>query len=89
MNGTLVEKEQLSDYTLVPAFVDKSEYWAEKLSYAVRLGNEFKGKTKLTLESNKGPISVETTIWTFDGKFLQLKGGVLIPLNSIIDVQWN
>ncbi len=40
----LIEKEEISSYTILPAEEDKSAFWKEKLEYAVRLGNEFKSK---------------------------------------------
>jgi len=85
---TLIAKEDIPHYRIVPAFVDNSEIWKEQLTYAVRLGNEFKGKTTITFETTQGPTSVETTIWSLADDYLQLKGGMLIPLNSIIDVHF-
>lgn len=86
--ATLIAKEEIPDYKIVPAFVDKTDFWQKALSYAVRLGNEFKGKTNITFETTAGPRSVETTIWSVADKYLQLKGGTLIPLASIIDVHF-
>ena len=83
---SLIAKEKIPLFTIVPAFVDNTEIWRNKLTYALRLGNEFKGKTSITFETTQGPKTVETTIWSLGDDFLQLKGGVVIPLNSIIDV---
>ncbi len=83
---TLIAKEQISEYQIVPAFVDKSEYWQDELKYAVRLGNEFKGKTVITFETTQGPRTVETTVWSVTDKYVGLKSGTNIPLASIIDV---
>lgn len=85
---TLIAKEEIPRYTIVPAFVDKSEEWEKELSYAVRLGNEFKAKTLITFETTQGPKTVETTVWSVADKYLQLKGGTLIPLSSIISVRF-
>lgn len=69
-----IAKEDIPLLTIVPAFVDKSAHWRKELDYAVRLGNEMKGKTTITFETNKGPQTVETTVWSFTDDYLQLKG---------------
>ena len=84
--ATVIAKEEIADYRIIPAFVDKSDYWLSQLQYAVRLGNEFKGKTVITFETTKGPRAVETTIWSATEAHLMLKGGLDIPLSSVIDL---
>lgn len=86
--ATLIPKEEIPQYKIVPAFVDNTEMWSKELNYAVRLGNEFKGKTSITFETTQGPRSVSTTVWSVTDNYLQLKGGMNIPLNSIIDVHF-
>ena len=82
----LIQKEEIGEYELVPAFVDNTQKWTDQLKYAVRLGNEFKGKTTITFETTKGPRAVETTVWSVTENYLMLKGGVAIPLRSVIDL---
>lgn len=84
----LIAKEEIAQYKIIPAFVDNTLQWKSKLAYAVRLGNEFKGKTHITFETTEGPRSVETTIWSHTDTHLHLKGGTLIPLESIIDIHF-
>lgn len=84
----LIEKEEIPGYVIVPAFVDKSDHWERELQYATRLGNEFKGKTVITFETTKGPRSVTTTVWSVTADYLQLKGGLNIPLRSVIDIHF-
>lgn len=84
--NTLIAKEHIADFQIIPAFVDKTEFWKDELDYAVRLGNEFKGKSVITFETTQGPKSVETTVWSVTDKFLTLKSGTSIPLSSIIDI---
>ncbi len=84
----LVQKEEIPSLQLVPAFVDNSQKWREELQYATRLGNEFKGKTAITFETTQGPCEVETTVWSVTESYLQLKGGVMIPLESVIQVHY-
>ena len=86
--ATLIAKEEIPLYRIVPAFVDKSDQWEKDLNYATRLGNEFKGKTSITFETTQGPRIVSTTVWSVSRDFLQLKGGMNIPVNSIIDVHF-
>ena len=54
----------------------------------MRLGNEFKGKTAILFETTQGPCEVETTVWSVTEEALQLKGGITIPLQSVIEVHY-
>ena len=86
--ATLIAKEEIPQYRIVPAFVDNSAHWERELGYAVRLGNEFKGKTHITFETTQGPRSISTTVWSVTDSYLQIKGGLNIPLNSLIEVHF-
>ncbi len=88
MDHIVILKEDIGQYTIVPADVDRSAQWREQLTYAVRLGNEFKGKTTITFETNEGSRTVETTVWSLTDSFIHLKGGITIPLNSITEVHF-
>lgn len=85
--ANVILKEDILNFKLIPALTDNSQLWIERLAYAVRLGNEFKGKTTITFNTEQGEKTVETTVWSLTDKFIQLKGGVLIPLSSIVDVE--
>ncbi|MBS1590048.1 MAG: hypothetical protein JST52_10595 [Bacteroidetes bacterium] len=84
--AALVAKEDIPSLKIIPAFVDNTERWLKELEYALRLGNEHKGKTHIVFETTKGPREVTTTIWSLSDHYLELKGGTLIPLNSIIEI---
>jgi hypothetical protein len=84
--ATLIAKENISECRIVPAYVDRSSDWLDRLQYSARLGNEFKGKTVITFETTKGPLSAETTVWSVTDNHVMLKGGVHIPLSSVIDI---
>lgn len=86
--NTLIDKEEIPDYKIVPAFVDNSERWRNELDYAVRLGNEHKGKTTIKFETTQGPRSVQTTVWSITDNYLHLKSGTVIPLESIIELHF-
>lgn len=86
--SNVIAKEDIAAYNIIPAFVDKTDYWVEQLRYAERLGNEFKGKTTITFETTSGPRTVETTVWSVADKHMILKGGNYIPLISVIDLHY-
>ncbi|MCH5600282.1 hypothetical protein [Niabella ginsengisoli] len=88
MSEHIIEKEELANYTIIPAEEDKTAFWKEKLQYAVRLGNEFKSKTSITFNTSEGERTVFTTVWSLTDNYLTLKAGRLIPLNSVINVHY-
>ncbi|MBN9484183.1 MAG: hypothetical protein BGO70_11850 [Bacteroidetes bacterium 43-93] len=88
MMATLIAKEDVPLYKIVPAFVDNTVRWLRELQYATRLGNEFKSKTHITFETTEGARSISTTVWSVTDRFVQIKGGTNIPLNSILDVHF-
>lgn len=84
----LINKEDIAGLKITNAPEDKTNEWYEKLSYAVRLGNEFKSKTSITFMTENGERTVETTVWSLTEKYIQLKGGILIPLKSITNIHY-
>lgn len=88
MTSKMIQKEEIENYLIVPAAEDKSASLCKELEYAVRLGNEYKGKTIITFQSSEGPLTVETTVWSVTEKNIQLKGGIIIPLSSIIMISF-
>ncbi|RQO30916.1 hypothetical protein DBR32_09400 [Taibaiella sp. KBW10] len=88
MTSKMIQKEEIENYLIVPASEDKSSTLIKDLEYAVRLGNEYKGKTIITFQSSEGPLTVETTVWSVTENNIQLKGGITIPLSSIIMVSF-
>ncbi len=88
MVGTIIDKERISDYKLIPAEENRVEELCAKLNEAQRLGNEFKSKVSIAFNTDQGPVRIETTVWSLTEKYIQIKSGVLIPLNSIISVEY-
>lgn len=86
MEAEQIEKEEVINYHFVKADANP-ELTKDKLERAVRLGNEFKGKTMITFMTDQGPKKIETTIWTLTEEFIQIKGGVSIPLKSLLEIQ--
>ncbi|MEJ7558051.1 MAG: hypothetical protein WKF66_07050 [Pedobacter sp.] len=88
MLGELITKESIELSQIIPAEENHIEELRSKLNSAQRLGNEFKSKTDITFNTRQGPKTVSTTVWSVTEKYLQLKSGVHIPLNSIIDIDF-
>ncbi len=84
----LITKENLYQYKVVDAPSDHSLELQSKLQNALRLGNEFKSKSNITFMTEDGPKRIETTVWSLTDKYLQIKGGVLLPLKSLISIDY-
>lgn len=84
----LIPKEDIPKYTLVRASEDHISELKQKLLGAVRLGNEFKSKATITFQTVDGPKRVETTVWTLTDDALQIKSGVVLPLGSLLDIDY-
>ncbi|MCI0922554.1 hypothetical protein [Sphingobacterium rhinopitheci] len=88
MVGTLIEKEKINEHKLIPAEKNNVEELFTKLNDALRLGNEFKSKVSIAFNTVDGPMRIETTVWSLTEKYIQIKSGVLIPLSSIISIEY-
>lgn len=88
MSVEIIEKERISEYKIVPAEVDNTAVLYDKLRSAQRLGNEFKSKTTIVFQTEDGSKRVETTVWSLTERYIQIKNGILIPLKSIIKVDF-
>lgn len=84
----LINKEDIANYKIIKASEDHSEELRVKLNNALRLGNEFKSKSSIVFQTTEGPKRVETTVWTLTEGYLQIKNGVTIPLNSLINITY-
>lgn len=88
MLGELIQKESIEVNKIVPADQNHTEELRSKLNSAQRLGNEFKSKADITFNTKEGPKTVNTTVWSVTEKYIQLKNGIHIPLNSLIDIDF-
>lgn len=88
MVGTLIEKEHIAEHKFVSAGGNNVEELRAKLNDAQRLGNEFKAKVSIAFNTEDGPLRVETTVWSLTENYIQIKNGVLIPLSSILSVEY-
>ncbi|MDX9705269.1 MAG: hypothetical protein RBT46_06135 [Weeksellaceae bacterium] len=82
----LILKEEVKNYHFVEVDKKDSQITPQKLERALRLGNEFKGKTLISFMTDKGPKKIETTVWTLTENYIQIKGSVSIPVKSLIDL---
>ena len=90
-NVTLIEKEAIlglsfTDLEVLSTEVERN-IRARKLYRAMLLGNNYKHKTHITFSTANGINRVNTTIWALTEQFVILKGGILIPVNTVWDVQ--
>ena len=84
----LIAKEDIPKYKLARASEDHVLELRQKLRGALRLGNEFKSKATITFQTVEGPKRVETTVWTLTDDALQIKNGVVLPLGSLLDIDY-
>ncbi|MES2826623.1 MAG: hypothetical protein V4687_00635 [Bacteroidota bacterium] len=88
MLGELIAKESINITKIIPAEHNHTEELRSRLNSAQRLGNEFKSKADITFNTIDGPKTVNTTVWSVTEKYIQLKSGLHIPLNSLIDIDF-
>ncbi len=86
-----IEKENISK--LIFAKTDvllEPEKQKRRLTYLYRsqtLGNLLQTKVKITFETqDQQTYQVDTTVWAVGDDFVSLKGGVFIPIHSILQV---
>jgi len=54
---------------------------------ALRLGNEFRTKVRMTIMTQEGIREVVTTIWDVSEEGVSLKSNIFVPLHSIFSVE--
>lgn len=65
----------------------KKRMW--DLNRASMLGNGYRGKVEITFKTAEGELKrVDTTVWAVDDKYMTLKAGCFIPINSIVGVEF-
>jgi hypothetical protein len=87
---TEIKKEQIPDMVFSKKDVlinnnDKKQR-QEKLEQAMQLSNTDKQKAKVVFKHAGGFGFVYTTIWYVSDLHIQLKAGVLIPINAILEI---
>ena len=88
--ATPILKEEINKYNFVHDDVlstnDQKANRLSELKRAMTIGNNEKGKSKITFATSDGLKSVETTVWAVDELEVVLKSGVYIPTRAIYDV---
>jgi hypothetical protein len=84
----IINKEQISSLKFskkeVLLTADELSKRTLNLYRAQTLGNLLQSKVKLVFETANGSLyQVETTVWAVGNDFICLKGGMVIPVNSI------
>jgi hypothetical protein len=88
-----IEKEYLPRLTFV-----QDDVLSDSLSRQVRqfnlkraqtLGNGYRKKVTISfLTASKETKRVETTVWSVGNFYVSLKGGIVIPINAISEVEF-
>jgi hypothetical protein len=84
----VIDKSEISRLRFSQPQLNLSKELLQKLEYAMRLGNTHHVKVRLYFKSDEGTHMVETTVWACDAFSVCLKGGIWIPLNSILSVDF-
>jgi len=93
MNATKISKEDIIRYQPASTEVLSSTEAILKrfasLLEAMKLGNLYKQKAKIKfLTQHGGIVEFEATIWFASEKHTLLKGGILLPNHSIIEITY-
>ncbi len=86
-----IEKENLSHLSFSKSDVlldpEKQQKRMADLFRSQTLGNLLQTKVKITFEtSDLQTYQVETTIWAVGDTFVSLKGGIFLPIRSILQI---
>lgn len=88
---TKVDKSQLSSISFGKN--DKLEQGSRSLirynlQRALTLGNLYKSHVLILFYNEQGSyMETEATVWAVSEKYIMIKGGTVIPIDSIIDVK--
>lgn len=90
METTSIKKEDIGKLNFnkneVLTCTDKIAKRYNILKHSAVLGNSYKHKLKIIFHSLEGRWIVYTTIWFASESFIQIKGGIVIPVNVIEDI---
>lgn len=90
MKPIKIEKEKIPFLAFPSGTLPKAQHkileLTSKLLRAMLLGNIEKNKCSIIFKDNEGLKEVDTTVWSFDNQFVNLKGGITLNLNNIEDV---
>ena len=95
-----VQQPQLVEKEVIPAMhFAKQDVLTDPIAKARRrrnahqatlLGNGYHHKVYITFRNAEGELfQVNTTIWEADDEFISLKCGTVLPLKTIVDIEFN
>lgn len=89
----VMPKEQLTDFRFAQNDVltspEDRAYRKYQLQRALTLGNLYRAKVSIRFRDGHGKVcKVETTIWSVFEKYVGLKGGRLIPIHAIEEIEF-
>ncbi len=91
INAEPIEKERLGHCTFKKPYQRFTDFEIrernQRLFLAMLLGNNYRSQAKITFNTLEGYKEIFSTIWATTEKFILLKGGTVIPLEAISDVE--
>ena len=88
MKPELIEKELISALSFMEKqTVKQHPELLTQIERATILGNSHRSKVSIIFQDDSGLKRVDTTIWAAGTKFICLKGGVLIPIDKILEIK--
>jgi hypothetical protein len=92
-SAQIIPKEQLTQFRFSSSEVLRGDwekvYRLFSLRRAERLGNNFKGKVRITFRTFSNEIkSVDATVWSTTDEYVSVKGGMSIPVRAIMSVEF-
>lgn len=86
-----IEKENLKECTFRKPQYHYTDHEIRernrRLFLAMLMGNNFRSKVRIVFNTLEGYKEVFTTVWATTEKFILLKGGAFIPIESIAHVE--
>jgi hypothetical protein len=87
----MIEKEQIQSlrFTKKEVLTDKEAIIRRErnLHRAQTLGNLLRNKVRITfIAADEKTYQVQTTVWAVGSSFIELKRGIYIPINAILEV---
>ncbi|MDF1673203.1 MAG: hypothetical protein P1U41_06835 [Vicingaceae bacterium] len=86
LDKELIEHLKFPSEDIIDCKNEKKERETQ-LKKSVRLGNHYKQKVKIYFKDFNLNLCVETTIWHVGQKYINLKGGVSLPVRRIYKVE--
>ncbi len=84
-----ITKEQISSLQFTDTIqVKQHPDLNQQLHKALRLGNTDKRKVNIIFQDDEGMKTVDTTLWAYGSKYVCFKGGVWIPKNRLIEIEF-